>query len=154
MENKTFDGALLLEAPAEELIDGAWLLEPTAEELIDEVLNYLVYKGWRVVAHDTHRWIDSDGWYELQFELMSPDYNEDVYLHTYSTYERDFEEQWSKEGDTEVEICDIYWDDRDDGWDYKYALEGIKRNARSWSDLTEDLREKINTLFKHTHWME
>lgn len=126
--------------------DNVTVATPAADKLIDEVLCYLVdEKGWQVVARDTHRWIDSDGWYELEFALRSQDGIEDVYLHTHSTHDREFEEEWSREGDTYVEISDIYWDDKDD-WDSRYAMVMIRKNNKAWRALTTELRKKIKTL--------
>ena len=82
---------------------GQW--REKAEKLIRDCLERLTYKyDYYLHAGDTHRWIESDGWYELEYVLLShTDPNLRIYLDTYSTSDQEFQDEWSTEGGKDIE---------------------------------------------------
>ncbi len=90
------------------------------QELLKQIKNK-ISNGWELVADDTHRWVESDGFYELQFELHKD--NHKIYLHTESGGQ-DLEDEWSENNPQQVSaetVTNIMTDD----FDFKYALKNI-----------------------------
>ena len=77
-------------------------------DIFERVLQDLtVNKGYDIWAHDTHRWISTDGWYELEYELHRSDI-ENIYLTTYCSYEQSFEDEWKSDDiHTGVYYCNV-----------------------------------------------
>ena len=71
------------------------------EELINKLDNILYKLGSNLVARDTHRWIESDGWYELQISFQPchkdniDDEDGEIYLITVYDYDGDLESEYS-----------------------------------------------------------
>lgn len=115
-------------------------------DLMDRVLEYLTQKkGWFIHAGDTHRWILSDGWYELQYTLC---YNDgktatSVYLDTHSSTDQEFEDEWkSYEGHT-ISYNEILWSCSEDDFDYKYAFRQMLHDKKAVGDIPEDMLAEI-----------
>lgn len=115
-------------------------------DLMDRVLEYLTQKkGWFIHAGDTHRWILSDGWYELQYTLC---YNDgkiatSVYLDTHSSTDQEFEDEWkSCEGHT-ISYNEILWSCSEDDFDYKYAFRQMLQDKKAVGDIPEDMLAEI-----------
>lgn len=57
-----------------------WIPDELENEIYDFV-NGLIYKyDWTITADDTHRWVDCDGFYEVEFELNTE--IGDIYINT------------------------------------------------------------------------
>lgn len=115
-------------------------------KLLNEALESLIGTGKYVIhARDTHRWIDSDGWYELAYYLCNDASREEIlYVTTYISYEREFEEKWSTgEGHYGLEPCDIYWFDTGDPDCFRWCLEEMLQTVELKHALPEDLFEQI-----------
>jgi len=115
-------------------------------DLMDRVLEYLTQKkGWFIHASDTHRWILSDGFYELQYTLC---YNDgktatSVYLDTHSSTDQEFEDEWkSCEGHT-ISYNEILWSCSEDDFDYKYAFRQMLQDKKAVGDIPEDMLTEI-----------
>ena len=76
-------------------------------ELRDEIFNYiekLMGKyNWSITADDTHRWVESDGWYEVEFMMTTE--NGEVYINTVSG-DMELQEEWSKNNPQSASLCD------------------------------------------------
>lgn len=115
-------------------------------KLLDEALRSLLRTGKYVIrAGDTHRWIDSDGWYELAYYLCDDVSREVIlYITTYTSYEREFEEEWSTgEDHYGLEPCDIYWFNTGDPDLFRWCLEDMLQTVELKHALPEDLFEQI-----------
>lgn len=81
---------------------------------IQQFIEELICKyNWSITARDTHRWVDSDGWYEVEFTL----YTEvgEVYVNT-EHGDRELEDLWSSDNPQEVNLYDCYLNDL--SWDW------------------------------------
>lgn len=91
-------------------------------ELAVEIRQYvedLIFKyNWTITASDTHRWVDSDGWYEVEFMMYTE--TGTVYINTESG-DRELEELWSNDNPQEVNLCDCYLNEQ--SWDWYYFLD-------------------------------
>lgn len=117
-------------------------------QLVTKVLDYLDNtSSWRLDAHDTHRWISCDGFYELEYELkcLYPG-GEDIYLYTHCTSDLEFEKEWSGGHGFLRSAADICWGSDDDN--PLYALRRIKENNEAWDMLPEDLRKECDEALK------
>ena len=115
-------------------------------DLIDRVLEYLTQKkGWFIHAGDTHRWILSDGWYELQYTLC---YNDgkiatSVYLDTHSSTDQEFEDEWKSCDGHTISYNEILWSCSEDDFDYKYAFRQMLQDKKAVGDIPEDMLAEI-----------
>lgn len=115
------------------------------KKVLDEALATLINtEKYTIRAGDTHRWIDSDGWYELAYYLCRTDgTGEDLYITTYSTHEREFEEEWSTgEYHYDIEPDDIYWYDTYYPSPFRWRLEDLLKTELK-NDLPADLVRHI-----------
>jgi len=127
-----------------------------AEKLVERVIRYLINeKGYYVVAHETHRYIDSDGWFELEFNLRGgSDPNTDVYLNTHSDTDQDFEDEWlNHDSDEELGYDAIMWDPYT-LHDYAYALENIIECDATRNDLPPELVSECVTFLQGNRYLK
>ena len=114
--------------------------------LFETVLKNLTEdKGYRIYAHDTHRWISTDGWYELEYNLQD-DNGLDLYITTYSSHEQEFEDEWSSENGHDVSYSEVYYSDFE--WTPKYALCSFIENEQVRSDMNPEFVAEIERRFK------
>lgn len=86
-------------------------------EMCDYIDSLCGKYGWEIEADDTHRWVGSDGWYEVQFMLYTG--NGSVYINTKSG-DQDLEDEWSDSNPQTVSsIRDCYLVS---AWDWRYFL--------------------------------
>lgn len=97
-----------------------WLSEELECEIKDFVNGLISYYKWTITADDTHRLVDTDGFYEVEFELNTE--IGDIYINTKSGG-RDIEDEWSKSNPQRVELDDCYLDGQ--SWDWYYFLEQL-----------------------------
>lgn len=78
-----------------------------------------------LTATDTHRWVESDGFYEVQFMIKFPNSDKSepdsgIFLHNESGGV-DLENEWSKDNPREIQFSQLekYLDDE---WDINYAI--------------------------------
>lgn len=115
--------------------------------LFETVLKYLTEtKNYHIHAHDTHRWISLDGWYELEYNLQD-DNGLDLYITTYSSYDQDFEDEWTSESGHSVSSSEVYYSDGD--WTPKYALTSFIENEQVRSDMDPAFVAEIERRFKN-----
>lgn len=114
-------------------------------KLLNEALESLTSTGkYTIRAGDTHRNIDSDGWYELAYYLCNDAGGDEVlYITTYTSYEKDFEDEWSGEYHYGLEPGDIYWYDYGDPDRFRWCLEDMLNTDELQGDLSEDLVKRI-----------
>lgn len=100
------------------------------DELVSFIDNIISEENWDIVADDTHRWVESDGFYEVEFNLETP-YG-DVYINNKSGG-RDLQDEWS---DANPQYCnsinECYLDEQ--SWDWYYFL----------TELVEVLKKNVN----------
>lgn len=114
--------------------------------LLNKILTYLTEeKSYFIYAHDTHRWISSDGWYELEYNLQD-DNGTDVYLTTYSSHEQEFEDDWSSEDGYHVTPGDLYMSNWND--DSLWIMSNLAGNDKVRSDIRPDLLEEMMSRLK------
>lgn len=127
-----------------------------AEHLAENAIRYLIdNKEYYVYAHDTHRYIDSDGWFELEFDLRGgQNPNTDVYLITHSDHSQEFEDEWlNRDDDAPLYYEDIMWDPYE-LYDYAYALENLIECDATRNDLPEDMVNEIVSFLKSHGFLE
>lgn len=97
-----------------------WLSEELVKEMEDFV-NSLIYKyDWTITADDTHRWVECDGWYEVEF-MLNTEIGE-IYINTESG-NQDLEDEWCENNPQDVNLEDCYlWSH---SWDWYYFLENL-----------------------------
>ena len=91
----------------EELYDEhiEWVPDELENE-INDFVSSLIYKyDWTITADDTHRWVECDGWYEVEF-MLNTEVGE-IYINTESG-DQDLEDQWSEDNPQDVHLCDCY----------------------------------------------
>lgn len=97
-----------------------WLSEELVKEMEDFV-NGLIYKyDWTITADDTHRWVECDGWYEVEF-MLNTEIGE-IYINTESG-DQDLEDEWSENNPQDANLEDCYLWSR--SWDWYYFLENL-----------------------------
>ena len=101
-------------------------------------------KGNRIYVYDTHRWISCDGWYELEYDLQGNN-GPDVYITTYSSYDQEFEDEWSSEIGYDVSYTEVYYNDYD--WTPRYALCNFIDNPKVCSDMRPEIVAEIKRRF-------
>lgn len=77
--------------------------------------------GWSLVANDTHRWVESDNFYEVQFELRKG--GSKIFIHNESGGQ-DLEDEWS-ESNPQLVSAETVMNIMVDEFDFKYALKMI-----------------------------
>lgn len=84
-------------------------IDDEVEKVFCEFLDRLIWKyDWEIIADDTHRWVDSDGFYEVEFSLFTSFTSENVYIHT-ECGGSDLQDSWSKNNPQKVySISDCY----------------------------------------------
>ena len=88
-----------------------------ADEIGSLIDSLISQEDWEIVADDTHRWVESDGWYEVQFMLHTDFGN--IYINTESG-NSELQEQWSDNNPQNVSsIHDCYMYTI---WDWYYFL--------------------------------
>lgn len=97
-----------------------WMPDEFVKELEDFVGSLISKYEWTITADDTHRWVDCDGWYEVEFELNTE--IGDIYINTESGGQ-DLEDEWSKNNPQEVNLEDCCLYGR--SWDWYYFLENL-----------------------------
>ncbi len=127
-------------------------------EFVEKVLKYLVdEKGYCIFAEPGSRYIDSDGWFELEYRLLGDgdpatnEYRVNVYLTTHSDHDSGFEEEWSERGSDTVSPYDIMWDN---ATDCEYALNEIVSNEKVRNDLPEDMLAEIVSFLKNAGYLK
>ena len=114
------------------------IFETVLQELTEE-------KGYHIYAHDTHRWISCDGWYELEYNLQD-DNGLDVYITTYNSHEQDFEDEWSSEDGHNVSYTEVYCNDYD--WTPRYALCNFIENDKVCGDMRPDIVAEVKRRYR------
>ena len=92
---------------------------------INDFANKLKFKyDWTIQADDTHRWVECDGFYEVEFMLYicEDEKDGDVYINTESGG-RDLEDEWSSSNPQDCPTFDYCY--MDDTWDWYYFLDGL-----------------------------
>lgn len=106
----------------EELYDNheEWIPDELENEISDFVRSLIYKYDWTITADDTHRWVECDGWYEVEFMLNTE--IGDIYIKTESG-DQDLEDEWSENNPQEVylENCYLYGH----SWDWYYFLEDL-----------------------------
>lgn len=97
-----------------------WIPDELENEISDFVRSLIYKYGWTITADDTHRWVESDGWYEVEFMLNTE--IGDIYINTESG-DQDLEDEWSENNPQDVNLEDCYLYGR--SWDWYYFLEGL-----------------------------
>ena len=93
------------------------------EELVNFIDGIINEEGWDIIADDTHRWVESDGFYEVEFNLSTP-YG-DVYINNKSGG-RDLQDEWSESNPHYCHSIDeCYLDEQ--SWDWYYFLYELVR---------------------------
>lgn len=93
------------------------------EQLVNFIDGIINEEGWDIIADDTHRWVESDGFYEVEFNLSTP--YEDVYINCKSGG-RDLQDEWSESNPQYCHSIDeCYLDER--SWDWYYFLSELVR---------------------------
>lgn len=91
------------------------------EGVVIELVDSLISKyGWKIMADDTHRWCESDGFYEVEFHLHTE--AGEVYINTESGGQ-DLEDEWSDNNPQEIsDIRDCYLRD---AFDWKCFIQEL-----------------------------
>lgn len=115
-------------------------------DIFERVLQDLTEnKGYSIWAHDTHRWISTDGWYELEYELHRKDIK-NIYLTTYCSYEQSFEDEWKSDDiHTGVYYRNVYMNDYNST--PTYTLERILENEKARQDIQPDVLKELDRRF-------
>lgn len=97
------------------------LIPDELENEISDFVRSLIYKyDWTITADDTHRWVECDGWYEVEFMLNTE--IGDIYIKTESG-DQDLEDAWSENNPQEVYLEDCCLWNR--SWDWYYFLKNL-----------------------------
>lgn len=96
-----------------------WVPDELENEIKDFVNGLINQYEWTITADDTHRWVDTDGFYEVEFNLNTE--IGDIYIHT-ECGDRDLEDEWSSNNPQEVELNDCYLGK---SWNWYYFLENL-----------------------------
>ena len=93
---------------------------PIEKELYDFIDSLIFKYNWTIMAHDTHRWVETDGWYEVEFDLYTG--NGNVYINT-ECGDFELQDMWSNGNPRKVfSLRDCYMEDV---WDWQYFLKGL-----------------------------
>lgn len=91
-------------------------------ELFELVSGLIQKYDWEIIADDTHRWVDTDGWYEVSFNLDTHESYEPVYINTICG-DRELEDTWSIGNPQKAELDDCGLDYH--SWDWYYFLDNL-----------------------------
>lgn len=97
-----------------------WIEDNFEKELIDFFDNLISIEGWEIIAHDTHRWVRSDGFYEVEFNIKTniPDF--EIYIRT-KCGDMDLQEMWSENNPQKVHsLRECYMDST---WNWHYFVD-------------------------------
>lgn len=108
-------------------------LEKKVELLFIKVCERFIYNGFRVFAVDTHRWCETDGFYEVEFSLQNG--IKSMYIHT-ATGNQTLEDKWSKNNGT-CYIADVL-EHINDIYCYQMFFEDVVK-----SEFIEFFNEKL-----------
>jgi hypothetical protein len=111
-----------------------WMPEEFVKELEDFVGGLIGKYEWTITADDTHRWVECDGWYEVEFELNTE--IGDIYINTESG-DQDLEDEWSENNPQEVSLDDCYLYGR--SWDWYYFLENLYETYERHQNKSEEI---------------
>lgn len=95
----------------------SWLPDEFEAELFEFFENLIFQNNWSIIAADTHRWVDTDGWYEVEFHLET-DFG-DVYINNVDG-DKDLEDIWSENNPQPAVLSDCGLDYHT--WDWFYFL--------------------------------
>ena len=115
------------------------------EKLFFKICKYLCYElGYTVYANDTHRWVDSDGWYEVQFTLYKD--GKEIYINT-QYGDRDLEEEWTNNNGP-CEISDAFYSMKysSNYWDFRYFFTNFIDDGEFNTLLPNDLKMEIKNI--------
>lgn len=115
------------------------------EKLFFKICEYLCYElGYTVYANDTHRWVDSDGWYEVQFTLLNGE--KEIYINT-QYGDRDLEEEWTNNNGP-CEISDAFYSMKysSNYWDFTYFFSNFIDDGEFNTLLPNDLKMEIKDI--------
>lgn len=117
------------------------------DDFLRKILNYLTdEKNYCIYAHDTHRWISTDGWYELEYNLQD-DNGTDVYLTTYNSHDQDFEDEWTSEDGHHVTAGELYMNSWSD--DPLWIMSNLAGNDKVRNDIRPDLLNEMMRRLKN-----
>lgn len=88
-----------------------------ADEIGSLIDSLISQEDWEIIADDTHRWVESDGWYEVEFMLYTDFGN--IYINTESG-NSELQKQWSDNNPqnvSSIQDCYMYTI-----WDWYYFL--------------------------------
>lgn len=129
----------------------------TCESMIKRVLEYLTWnKYYAVKGHYGHRNLSSDGWFEIEYNLVDRgDPNTSVYLTTYCSSDPSLEQEWYGMGECPVEPNQIEWNtERHEYHNMAYALENLIECDATRNDLPEDMVNEIVPFLKRIGYLE
>lgn len=115
------------------------------EKLFFKICEYLCYElGYTVYANDTHRWVDSDGWYEVEFTLLNGE--KEIYINT-QCGDRDLEEEWTNNNGP-CEIYDAFYSMKysSNYWDFTYFFSNFIDDGEFNALLPSDLKMEIKNI--------
>lgn len=115
------------------------------EKLFFKICEYFCYElGYTVYANDTHRWVDSDGWYEVQFTLLNGE--KEIYINT-QYGDRDLEEEWTNNNGP-CEISDAFYSMKysSNYWDFTYFFSNFIDDGEFNTLLPNDLKMEIKNI--------
>lgn len=98
----------------------SWLPDEFEAELFEFFENLIFQNNWSIIAADTHRWVDTDGWYEVEFHLET-DFG-DVYINNVDG-DKDLEDIWSENNPQPAVLSDCGLDHHT--WDWFYFLDKL-----------------------------
>jgi hypothetical protein len=119
------------------------MLEKRAERLFVKVCEYFVYEGFRVYANDTHRWCDTDGFYEVEFSLQNG--NQYLYIHT-ECGNQSLEDKWSKNNGV-CYIADVVEYMSNDVYRYQMFFEDMVK-SRLGDQLSDRMKKEIYQMIE------
>lgn len=102
----------------------SWLPDEFEAELFEFFENLIFQNNWSIIAADTHRWVDTDGWYEVDFHLET-DFG-DVYINTIYG-DKDLEDIWSENNPQPAVLSDCNLGHHT--WDWFYFLNKLIEKA-------------------------
>ena len=123
------------------------MLEKKTERLFVKVCEHFIHEGFRIYANDTHRWCETDGFYEVEFSLQNG--NQYLYIHT-ACGNQYLEDKWSKNNGS-CYIADVL-ENIDSIYCYQMFFEDLIK-SRLGDLLTEDLKNNIKEIIEEINEM-
>lgn len=97
-----------------------WLDDDFEKEIFEFFDRIIDNEDWKIIASDTHRWVSTDGFYEVQFEIETGLPDGEIYVTT-KCGDWDLEEEWSKNNPQEVyTLRDCYMSTT---WNWHYFVD-------------------------------